>query len=133
MACRQVVRSDSAPAPIGPYSQGLVTRGELVFTAGQAGVDPATRSVVEGGIEAQTRQTLGNIEAILKAAGASLASVVKTTVFLANMDDFPAMNRIYAAAFPIEPPARTTVQAARLPMGALVEIEAIALKEEPGD
>jgi len=124
---RQVVSTTKAPGAIGPYSQGIVT-GDLVFTAGQGGVDPATRKVVEGGIAEHTRQTLRNITAILDAAGSSMARVVKTTVFLQDIKDFAAMNAVYAEFFPQDPPARTTVQVAALPMGILVEIEAVAVK-----
>ncbi|MGQ9553382.1 MAG: RidA family protein [Anaerolineae bacterium] len=130
MGLRRVVQANDAPAAIGPYSHAIVV-DPFVYTAGQGGLDPATGSLVPGGIEAQTRQTLVNIETILKAAGSSLANVVKTTVFLANIEDFPVMNRIYAQFFADQPPARTTVQAARLPLGALVEIEAIALLNKP--
>ena len=126
MGLRRVVQANDAPAAIGPYSHAIVVE-PFVYTAGQGGLDPATGSLVPGGIEAQTRQTLLNLETILKAAGSSLANVIKTTVFLANIDDFPVMNRIYAQFFPDQPPARTTVQAAKLPLGALVEIEAVAL------
>jgi 2-iminobutanoate/2-iminopropanoate deaminase len=126
MADRLVIQTDNAPPAIGPYSQGIAANG-FVFTAGQGGVDPATRQLVEGGVQAQTRQTLQNLAAILEAAGCSLADVVKTTVYLADMDDFAAMNAIYATFFPANPPARTTIQAARLPMGLAVEIEAVAL------
>jgi 2-iminobutanoate/2-iminopropanoate deaminase len=121
---RQVVSAAGAPKAIGPYSHAVVA-GEFIFTAGQAGVDPQSGRLLEG-IEAQTRQALQNIAAILSAAGGSLANVVKTTVFLANMADFPAMNKVYAEFFPTDPPARTTVAAAALPLGALVEIEAVA-------
>ena len=121
---RQVVSAAGAPKAIGPYSHAVVA-GEFIFTAGQAGVDPQSGRLLEG-IEAQTRQALQNIAAILSAAGGSLANVVKTTVFLANMADFPAMNKVYAEFFPTDPPARTTVVAAALPLGALVEIEAVA-------
>jgi 2-iminobutanoate/2-iminopropanoate deaminase len=115
-----------APRAAGPYSHAIVA-GDFVFTAGQAGLDPATRQLAEG-IEAQTRQALRNVAAILEAAGTSMANVVKTTVFLANMDDFQAMNAVYAEFFPENPPARTTVQAARIPLDALVEIEAVAVR-----
>ena len=125
---RNIVATDKAPAAIGPYSQGVQV-GHLVFTAGQAGVDPATGRLVEGGIEAQTRQTMENLNAILQAAGTSLANAVKTTVFLQDMGHFQAMNRVYASFFPDRPPARSTVQVAALPLGALVEIEAIAIVE----
>lgn len=125
MGERRALIAPGAPPAIGPYSHAVVV-GNLVYTAGQAGMDPATRQIVPG-IEAQTRQTLRNIEAILVAAGSSLRKVVKTTVFLADMNDFQAMNRVYAEFFPSEPPARTTVQAARIPLDALVEIEAVAV------
>jgi 2-iminobutanoate/2-iminopropanoate deaminase len=125
---RDVVSTDKAPKAIGPYSQGIKA-GDFVFTAGQAGVDPATGKLVEGGIGEQTRQVLKNIQAILEAAGTSLERVVKVGVFLQDMADFQAMNAVYAEFFPPDknPPARTTVQAAKLPLGALVEIDAVAL------
>jgi 2-iminobutanoate/2-iminopropanoate deaminase len=125
---RGVVSTSRAPKAIGPYSQGIKA-GDFLFTAGQAGVDPASGRLVEGGITAQTRQALENIRAILEAAGSSLQSVVKCGVFLAELADFQAMNSVYAEFFPADkgPPARTTVQAAKLPMGALVEIDAVAL------
>lgn len=126
MADRLVIHTDNAPPAIGPYSQGIAANG-FVYTAGQGGVDPATRQLVEGGVPAQTRQTLQNIAAILEAAGCSLADVIKTTVYLVNMDDFAAMNEVYATFFPDSPPARTTIQAAKLPMGLAVEIEAVAI------
>jgi 2-iminobutanoate/2-iminopropanoate deaminase len=125
---REAVATDKAPKAIGPYSQGIKA-GDFVFTAGQAGVDPATGKLVQGGIAEQTRQVLKNIQAILEAAGVSLDRVVKCGVFLQDMTDFQAMNAVYAEFFPPDknPPARTTVQAAKLPLGALVEIDAIAL------
>lgn len=128
IATREAVKTDHAPKAIGPYSQGIKA-GDFVFTAGQAGVDPATAKLVEGGIAEQTRQTLKNVQAILEAAGSSLDRVVKCGVFLHDMADFQAMNAVYAEFFPPDknPPARTTVQAAKLPMGALVEIDAVAL------
>lgn len=122
---REPVIAAQAPKPIGPYSVGIRS-GKLVFTAGMLGLDPATGKMVEGGIEAQTKQALVNLKSILEAAGSALPLVLKTTVFLANMDDFPRMNAVYAEFFPTEPPARTTVQVARLPADALVEIEAVA-------
>lgn len=128
---RETVRTQHAPAAIGPYSQAIKANG-FVFTAGQAGLDPATGKIVEGGIAAQTRQTLNNIKAILEAGGSSLASVVKTTVFLHRIDDFAAMNSVYQEFFPDAPPARSTVAVKDLPMGALVEIEAVALAGRAG-
>jgi 2-iminobutanoate/2-iminopropanoate deaminase len=112
---------------MGPYSQAIKAGG-FVYTAGQVGIDPATGKMVEGGIVEQTRQTLANVSAILKAAGASLDDVVKTTVFLANIADFATMNEVYKGAFSSEePPARSTIQVGALPGGALVEIETVAL------
>lgn len=126
MTTRRIIQTDNAPPAIGPYAQAVAANG-FVYTAGQGGADPVTRQLVEGGVEAQTRQTLQNIAAILEAAGASLADVVKTTVYLADMDDFAAMNAVYSSFFPENPPARTTIQAARLPMNLAVEIEAVAV------
>ncbi|NPA30717.1 MAG: RidA family protein [Chloroflexi bacterium] len=122
---KRIIHTDAAPAAIGPYSQA-VRAGDFVFTAGQIGLDPATGQMVVGGVEAQTRQALRNLQAVLEAAGASLSQVVKTTVFLQDMNDFAAMNAVYAEFFAAEPPARSAVQAAALPKGALVEIEAVA-------
>lgn len=125
---KSAVTTTEAPAAIGPYSQA-VRSGDLLFMSGQVGFDPATREVVEGGLEAQTRQVLANVEAVLRAAGLGFADVVKTTVFLKNMDDFAAMNAIYGERFAPEgvvPPARSTVEVARLPKDALVEIEVLA-------
>lgn len=120
------VHTDGAPAAIGPYSQAIVA-GNLVFTAGQIPLDPATMQMVEGDVAAQTERVLENIKAILEAAGASLSSVVKTTVFLKDMNDFAAMNEVYARYFGDHQPARSTVEVARLPRDARVEIEAIAV------
>lgn len=122
---REIISTKDAPAAIGPYSQAVKVNS-FVFTAGQAGVDPATGKIVEGGIEAQTRQTLNNVRAILEAAGTSMANVVKTTVFLHSIHDFAAMNGVYKTFFPADPPARSTVAAKDLPLGALVEIEVVA-------
>lgn len=119
------VHTEGAPAAIGPYSQAIIV-GNLVFTAGQTPLDPATMKLVEGDVAAQTARALDNIKAVLEAAGTSLASVVKTTVFLKDMNDFPAMNEVYARYFGDHRPARSTVEVARLPMDARVEIEAIA-------
>jgi len=125
---KTVIATPSAPAAIGPYSQGIRV-GNLVFTAGQAGVDPSTQQVVAGGIAEQTARTFENLKAILEAAGTSLGKVVKATVFLKDINDFAAMNAVYASYFGREPaplPARTTVEAARLPKDVLVEIDLIA-------
>ncbi len=123
---RQVIHSDRAPQAIGPYSQAIRV-GEFIFCAGQTPIDPATGNLVEGGIEEQTRRVLQNLAAVLQAAGSSLDRVVKTTVFLLDMNEFARMNAVYAEFFPTQPPARSTVQVARLPKDARVEIELIAL------
>ena len=125
---KQVIRTEQAPAPFqgAPYNQAIVANG-FVFVAGQLGIDPASGQVVEGGIGAQTERVFANLEAILVAAGSSLEAVVKTTVFLTNLDDFAGMNEVYAREIGDAPPARSTVEVGRLPSGALVEIEAIAL------
>ena len=123
---RNVVHSDKAPKALGPYSQAI-RAGDYVFCAGQAGFDPATGRLVEGGIAAETRRVLQNLSAVLEQAGTSIQNAVKTTVFLTDMDEFKAMNAIYAEFFPSNPPARSTVQVARLPGGARVEIEVIAI------
>jgi len=120
------IESAAAPAPVGPYSQAIATGG-LVFCAGQIPLDPATGKLVEGPIEAQAERVLANLKAVLEAAGTSLAKVVKATVFLADLDDFGGMNAVYSRHFTSDPkPARTTIQAARLPAGARVEIEVVA-------
>ncbi|HEU0013029.1 MAG TPA: RidA family protein [Longimicrobium sp.] len=120
------IHTDQAPAAIGPYSQAIVANG-FVFTAGQVGFDPATMQFVEGGVAEQTEQVMKNLAAILRQAGADLSSVVKTTVFLRDMNDFTAMNEVYGRHFGDHKPARSTVQAARLPRDAAVEIEAVAV------
>lgn len=122
---REIIATSAAPAAIGPYSQAVST-GAILFTAGQIGLNPATGKLAEG-VENQARQVMANLAAILAAAGSSLDRVVKTTIFLQDMADFAAVNAIYGAAFNVTPPARSTVQVAGLPLGALVEIEAIAL------
>jgi 2-iminobutanoate/2-iminopropanoate deaminase len=122
---RRVIRTEQAPAPIGPYSQGVESASQL-FTSGQVGVDPATGKLVDGGVEAQTRRTLENIKAIIEAAGGHLEDVVKVTIYLVDMQDFKAFNAVYAEYFPSQPPARSTVAVAALPAGARVEIEAVA-------
>ena len=126
---KKIVTSEKAPKAIGPYSVAVRT-GMLVFTSGQIGLDPATGVLVPGGIEAETRQVLTNLSHALADSGSGLERVVKTIVFLKNMDDFPKMNAIYAEFFPDQPPARSTVAVAGLPKGASVEIEAVALCQE---
>ena len=122
---KQIVATQEAPAAVGPYSQA-VCAGGFVFTAGQVGLDPATGKLVGDDVASQTRRALENLEAILTAAGSCLRHAVKTTVYLADIADFGAMNAVYAEFFPEEPPARATLQAAALPLGAQVEIEVIA-------
>ena len=126
MAELRKVQTDQAPAAIGPYSQGIVAHG-FVFTAGQIPLDPATGTLVEGDIATQTERVMRNVQAVLQAAGADLSTVVKTTVFLRDMGDFAAMNEVYGRWFAGHAPARSTVQAARLPRDVAVEIEAIAV------
>lgn len=123
---KKIISTDKAPKAIGPYSQAIRTE-HLVFTAGQIGLDPATMELVEGGVEAQTRQALTNLKRVLEAADSGLNFITKTTVFLQSMSDFAAMNAVYQEFFPENPPARSTVAVAALPKGALVEIECIAL------
>jgi 2-iminobutanoate/2-iminopropanoate deaminase len=123
---KKIVYTDKAPKAIGPYSQAIRTEN-LVFAAGQLGVDPVTMELVEGGIDAQTRQALINLRNVLEVADSGLNFIVKTTVFLHDMRDFANMNAVYAEFFPENPPARSTVQVAALPRNALVEIEGIAL------
>ena len=123
------VATDAAPKAIGPYSQA-VTYGDLIYTAGQIALDPATTQIVEGGITEQTERVLSNLEAVLEAAGSSLARVLKTTVFLQSMADFTAMNEVYARRFGSHRPARSTVAAAGLPRNVLVEIEVVAVRKE---
>lgn len=123
---KYIIQTDRAPQAIGPYSQAVKVNG-LVFASGQIPTDPATGQFVPGGIEEQTEQVLKNLTAVLAAAGSGLDRVVKTTVFLADMQEFAAMNEVYGRFFKEDPPARATVEAARLPRDARVEIEAIAL------
>jgi len=122
---RQAVTTSNAPAAAGAYSQAIVS-GEFVFCAGQLGLDPATGDFVEGGVEAQAERVLRNLTAVLDAAGATWDDVVKTTIFLASIDDFAAVNAVYAKYVPDPPPARSTFAVGALPKGGLVEIEAIA-------
>src|SRR5574341_1124887 len=123
---KKIISTEKAPKAIGPYSQAIRIEN-LVFTAGQVGLDPATMELVEGGVEPQTRQVLTNLKHVLETADSGLNFVVKTTVYLTDLRDFPNVNTIYAEFFPENPPARSTVQVAALPKGALVEIECIAL------
>jgi 2-iminobutanoate/2-iminopropanoate deaminase len=123
---KEIIFTEAAPKAIGPYSQAVKV-GDFIYTAGQGGMDPKTSEIVPGGIEAETRQVLTNLKNILEAAGSSLDQVVKTTVYLRDMQDFSAMNSVYATFFPTNPPARTTVQAAALPRGIAVEIDAVAI------
>jgi 2-iminobutanoate/2-iminopropanoate deaminase len=122
---KEVISSDDAPEAIGPYSQAIGFR-DLVFLAGQIAIDPATNEVVHGSIEEQTALVLDNLRAVLEAGGLGMENVLSTTVFLADLDDFPAMNEVYATYFESDPPARATVEVARLPRDVLVEIAAIA-------
>jgi 2-iminobutanoate/2-iminopropanoate deaminase len=123
---KQIITTDQAPKAIGPYSAGVCT-GCLVFTAGQLGMDPTSGELVEGGIQAQTRQALTNLKAVLEAAGSGMDQVVKTTVFLGEIGEFGLMNEVYGEFFTEKFPARSAFQVAALPKGASVEIEAIAL------
>jgi 2-iminobutanoate/2-iminopropanoate deaminase len=123
---KEIVHSELAPKAIGPYSQAIRT-SNLILTAGQIGLNPSSGELVEGGIETQTRQVLTNLQHVLEAADSSLARVVKTTVFLKDMDDFAKMNAVYAEFFTRNPPARSTVAVAGLPRGALIEVEVLAL------
>jgi 2-iminobutanoate/2-iminopropanoate deaminase len=123
---RKTVQTAKAPAAIGPYSQAVLA-GEFLFCSGQIPIDPITGKMVGGGIEIQTERVLRNLAAVLEEGGASLQSVVKTTVYLADLADFPTMNGVYGTFFTENTPARATIEAARLPAGALVEIDAVAL------
>ena len=123
---KEIIQTDNAPQAIGPYSQAVKVRG-LIFASGQIPTDPQTGQFVSGGIQEQTEQVLKNLAAVLEAAGSGLQQVVKTTVFLIDMQEFAAMNEVYGRFFTEQPPARATVEAARLPRDARVEIEAIAV------
>ena len=126
MARKEIIQTEQAPRALGPYS--VANRfGNLVFTSGQLGLDPLTNELAPGGIAAETRQALSNLSYVLEAAGSSLSQVVKTTVFLRDINDFPSMNSIYAEFFRENYPARTTVQAAALPKGGAVEIDVIGI------
>ena len=124
---KKIISTTAAPAAIGPYSQG-VDGGSVVITSGQLPIDVSTGAFAEGGVAGQTRQSLENVKAILAQAGLGMENIIKTTVFLKDMNDFAAMNEVYAAFFPGEPPARSSVEVARLPKDAMVEIEAIAAR-----
>jgi len=124
---RQAVSTSGAPGAVGPYSQAIVT-DDLVFCSGQVGLDPSTGELVSGGVEAEAARVIRNLEAVLDAAGCTLADVVKTTCFLADIADFQKFNAVYAGFWPDPPPARSTFQVAALPRGAQVEIEAIAVR-----
>lgn len=123
---RDIIATDRAPGAVGPYSQGIRT-DHLIFTAGQVPVDPATGDLVEGPIEDQTRRVLDNLKAVIEAAGSGLEHVVKVTVFMTDLGDFKRMNAVYAEYFPSSPPARSAFQVGALPLGAAIEIEAVAL------
>lgn len=122
---KTIISTKNAPAAIGPYSQGVIL-GNLVFPSGQIPADTASGEIVPGGVDAQTRQALRNLEEVLNAAGTKLDNVLKTTLFIKNMDDFAAINEIYARFFGTEPPARSCIEAARLPRDVMIEIEAVA-------
>ncbi|MGC8994889.1 MAG: RidA family protein [Pyrobaculum sp.] len=125
---KEVIYTEAAPKPIGPYSQAVKV-GKMLFVAGQIPVDPKTGEVVKGGIKEQTRQVLENIKAVLEAAGYTLSDVAMAFVFLSDLNNFAAFNEVYAQYFPEKPPARVTVQAARLPRDVLIEIAVIAARE----
>ncbi len=127
MSQPEVVSTDRGPKAIGPYSQAIVA-GNMVYTAGQIALDPVTMEVVAGGIKEQTTRVLANLQAVLEAAGSDLSKVVKTTVFLIDMSDFPAMNEVYTLAFGSHKPARSTVAVSGLPRGVRVEIEVVAVR-----
>jgi 2-iminobutanoate/2-iminopropanoate deaminase len=123
---RKIIATKKAPGAVGPYSQA-VRAGDFIFTAGQIALAPETGKLVEGGIEEQTRQVMRNLANILEAAGSSLGQVVKTTIYTTNLGDFATINQIYGSFFDVEPPARSTVQVAALPLGAQVEIDVVAV------
>ena len=125
----EVIKTDKAGPPVGPYSQGIKAAG-FIFVAGEKGMDPVTKEIVPGGIEAETRQTLENIKAILEEGGSGMDRVVSTFVFMTNLADFSKMNNIYAEYFKVHPPGRTTVEVKSLPAGAHVEITAFALANQ---
>lgn len=126
---RRIVHTDEAPEAIGPYSQAVIYH-DMVYTAGQIGLDPATGKLVGDDVESQCERALDNLQAVLKAAGSSFKDVIKATVYLADMGDFPLVNKIYGMRFGEQPPARAAIQAAALPLGARVEIDMIAAVSE---
>lgn len=126
-ARREVIFTEAAPKPVGPYSQAIKV-GDQLFLAGQGGIDPATGKLVPGGAVPEARQALDNLVAVAKAAGFELADVVEVQIFLTDIDQFAAVNKVYAEYFPVDPPARATIQAARLPVGCSVEIRASAVR-----
>ncbi len=127
---KTVITTKKAPAAIGPYSQGIIAQGTLLFTAGQVAIDPAGGQVLQGDIKTQTRQVMTNLKAVVEQAGTTMEKVVKTTVFLKDINEFASMNEVYAEFFPVNPPARSTVEVARLPKDVKIEIEAIAIIEQ---
>lgn len=126
---REIISTESAPAAVGPYSQA-VRVGNFIYTAGQIALVPETGKLAEGGIEEQTRQVMKNLANVLEAAGSGLANVVKTTIYVTNLQEFATINQVYGSFFTGDPPARSTVQVAALPLGVNVEIEAVAIAEE---
>ena len=124
---KRIIYTDNAPAPIGPYSQAIIAEGSLLFTAGQIALDAESGEIIGGDIAQQTEKVIENLKAILEAGGSSLSKVIKTTVYLKDMNDFPAMNEVYNNFFETSAPARSTVEVARLPKDVLVEIDCIAL------
>lgn len=128
MGKKEIIKTDKAPTPVGPYSMATVY-GNLIFTAGQLGLDPATGNLIEGGVEAETRRALTNIKNILESVGVSMDHVLKTTVYLRDISDFAKMNAVYAEFFTEPYPARTTVQVGALPRNVAIEIDAIAYRE----
>ena len=124
---KQIIATDKAPAAIGPYSQAIAV-GDMIFTSGMIPIDPTTNTLVEGDITIQAKQAIGNLEALLKASGSDLDHVIKTTVFIKDMNDFGKVNEVYASFFTKECPARSCVEVARLPKDVLIEIEALAEK-----
>lgn len=126
---KEIIVSEKAPAAVGPYSQAIRV-GDLIYTAGQVPIDPATGKLVEGDIQAQTRQVIQNLKEVLEAAGSSLDNVVKTTVFLQDINDYAAVNEVYGSFFGNSAPARSAVQVAALPLGAHIEIEVVAIRSQ---